>query len=218
MACLCKGLFGFCSYGLCAQLAASEFSLYMEFSHTYTYTSYCNAALIFLIMCPLKAISLKGGVHVCNSVCACERRCQLCFGGRTGLFHMRDGGFYVTVGLTRTYHLFITLEQINSVSCHLLPNIVIFPFAWSVGGVSGAQTCWIKSNCWNMMNSDKLRGFNPNLYVLPWMAHMCVIQPCYIDYKHVLCNLLRHVKHQNKPFATSSFSVNDILGNNTHCI
>lgn len=49
--------------------------------------------------------------------------------GETGLFHMRDGGFYVTVGLTRTYHLFITLDQINSVSCHLLPNTVIFPFA-----------------------------------------------------------------------------------------
>lgn len=47
---------------------------------------------------------------------------------------------------------------------------------------------------------------------------MCVIHPWYMDYKHVLCNFLRHVKHQNKPFATSSFSVNDIFGILMHII
>lgn len=182
--------------------------------HTHIHTHHTVTQHSFLIMCLLKAISLKGGVHMCFSARACERRCQLCFGG---LFHMCDGGFYVTVGLTRTYHLFITLDQINSVSCHLLPNTVVCPFAWTVGGVSGVQRSWIKSNCWNMMNNDRLRGFNLNLFIqftLTWVKwHMCVSStPCI--WITSMCYAIywgMHVKHQNKPFATFSFSVYVIL-------
>lgn len=93
-------------------------SLCIWSSHTHTRHTVTQDS--FLIMCPLKAVSLKGGAHV-NTAVSCVLE------GETGLFHMCNGGFYVTVGLTRTYHLFITLD--HTVSCHLLPNTVVCPFA-----------------------------------------------------------------------------------------
>ncbi len=133
---------------------------------------------------------------------------------RDGLIRMCDGGFYVTVGLTRTYHLFIKLDQINSVSCHLFPNTV----GILVCVVSYVQSCWIISNGWNQKNSDRLRGFKHELFVqftltrVKW--HIFFVTSDYVCHppllyglQHVLCNLLRHVeKRQNKPFATSSFT------------
>ncbi len=157
---------------------------------------------------------------MCNLVCACERRCQLCFGGRNRgcLIRMCDGGFYLTFGLTRTYHLFITLDQINSVSCHLFPNTIVCPFAWLVRVVSDVQSCWIISNGWDQKNSDRLRGFKPELFVqftltrVKWHIFFVTLDyvchpPLLYGLQHVLCNLLRHVeKRQNKPLATSSFT------------
>ncbi len=135
-----------------------------------------------------------------------------------GLIRMYDGGFYVTVGLTRTYHLFITLDQINSISCHLFPNTIVCPFAWLVRVVSDVQSCWIISNGWDQKNSVRLRGFKPELFVqftltrVKWHIFFVTLDyvchpPLLYGLQHVLCNLLRHVeKRQNKPLATSSFT------------
>ncbi len=119
----------------------------------------------------------------------------------------------VTVGLTRTYHLFITLDQINSVSCHLFPNTIVCPFAWLVCVVSDVQSCWIISNGWDQKNSDRLRGFKPELFVqftltrVKWHIFFVTLDyvchpPLLYGLQHVLRNLLRHVeKRQNKPLA-----------------